>query len=199
MLYYRYTGQEKKMKKKKSNQILLTAFLIMALIFVLVAVVTMRSTYNKKVAEEKLAEPDFYSMAAFSNENSGAVMKALKSGKAEKLGALMIDSKGAEGVVNFTDWSKADFDNAVSLGAGSLSAAPDKKGMMDVSERFIVPVEDEKYVLYIETLTSRHGMNNEGVKVVAATTYEHFDQLDYGWNGEPDDSSAVAGESFVKK
>ena len=140
MLYYRYTGQEKKMKKKKSNQILLTAFLIMALIFVLVAVVTMRSAYNKKVAEEKLAEPDFYSMAAFSNENSGAVMKALKSGKAEKLGALMIDSKGAEGVVNFTDWSKADFDNAVSLGAGSLSAAPDKKGMMDVSERFIVPV-----------------------------------------------------------
>ena len=199
MLYYRYTGQEKKMKKKKSNQILLTAFLIMALIFVLVAVVTMRSAYNKKVAEEKLAEPDFYSMAAFSNENSGAVMKALKSGKAEKLEALMIDSKGAEGVVNFTDWSKADFDNAVSLGAGSLSAAPDKKGMMDVSERFIVPVEDEKYVLYIETLTSRHGMNNEGVKVVAATTYEHFDQLDYGWNGETDDSSAVAGESFVKK
>ena len=187
------------MKKKKSNQILMIAFLMMVLVFVLVAVVTMRSTYNKKVANEKTDGYDFYSMAEFSNGNCKAVMKALKSGSADKLGALMTDSKGTETVIGFADWSKADFDNAVSLGAGSLSAAPDKKGMMDVSERFIVPVEDEKYVLYIETLTSRHGMNNEGVKVVAATTYEHFDQLDYGWNGETDDSSAVAGESFVKK
>ena len=186
------------MKKKKSNRILLIAFLLMVVIFVIAAVMMARSTYNKRIAEEKIAEPDFYSMSAFSNENSRAVMKALKSGSAEKLGALMIDPKGAEDVTGFADWSKADFDNAVSLGAGSFSAAPDKKGMMDISERFIVPLGEEKYVLYIETLTSRHGMNNEGVKVVGATAYEHFDQLDYGWNGEADDSSAVAGESFVK-
>ena len=151
------------------------------------------------VAEEKITEPDFYSMTAYSNENSDAVMDALKSGSAEKLGALMIDPKGAEDVTGFADWSKADFDNAVSLGAGSFSTAPDKKGRMDISERFIVPVGEDKYVLYIETLTSRHGMNNDGVKVVAATTYDHFDQLDYGWNGEADDSSASAGESFIKK
>ena len=57
----------------------------------------------------------------------------------------------------------------------------------------------QKYVLYIETLTSRHGMENKGVSVVAATTYEHFDESGYGWNGEKDDSSAVAGKTFVSQ
>ncbi|MBQ6151341.1 MAG: hypothetical protein IJJ03_06785 [Mogibacterium sp.] len=187
------------MKKKKSNRILLIAFLLMVAVFALVTVMVARSTYEKKVAEEKITEPDFYSMTEFSKENSEDVMKALKSGSAEKLGALMIDSKGAENVIGFADWAKADFDNAVSFGAGSFSTAPDKKGRMDISERFVVSIGEQKYVLYIETLTSRHGMNNEGVKVVAATTYEHFDQLYYAWNGNADESSAVAGESFVKQ
>ena len=187
------------MKRKKSNQILLVLALTMALAFVVVMIITARSTYNKKVAEEKITEPDFYAMTEFSNENSKAVLKALKSGKADKLGSLMIDPKGAENVIAFASWSDADLDNVVSLGAGSFSTAPDEKGMMDISERFIVPVGEQKYVVYIETLTSRHGMKNEGVKQVAVTTYDHFDKLDYGWNGEQDDSSAVAGETFVAK
>jgi len=190
--------RRKVMKKKRSTQILITALLLMLLIFVIVTVVTARHTYNKKVASENISEPDFYSMAEYSKTNSDAVMKALKSGKADKLAELMINSKGAEDVVGFTDWSAADFDNAVSLGAGSFSTAPDKKGKMDISERFIVPVGESKYVLYIETLTSRHGMNNDGVSIVGVTTYEHFDELDYVWNGDKDDNSAAAGESYVK-
>ena len=187
------------MKKRKSNRILLTALLLMVAVFAFVTIKMAGATYEKNVAEEKITEPDFYAMADFSAENSKAVMRALKSGSADKLGALMTDSKGAEDVIAFADWSKADFDNAVSLGAGSFSTAPDKNGMMDISERFIVTVGDQKYVLYIETLTSRHGMNNEGVSVVGTTSYEHFDELDFGGNGDADDSSAVAGKSFVKK
>ena len=199
MLYDRYTGQERKMKKKKSNRILLAAFLLMVAVFAFVTIKMAGATYEKKVAEEKISEPDFYAMTEYSAENSKAVMRALKSGSAEKLGALMTDSKGAEDVIGFADWSKADFDNAVSLGAGSFSTAPDKNGRMDISERFVVPVGDQKYVLYIETLTSRHGMNNEGVSMVGATTYEHFDELYYAWNGDADDKSAAAGKSFLKK
>ena len=187
------------MNKKKSNQILIVALLLMMLVFVIVAIVTANSTYNKKVAGEKITEPDFYSMAGYSKSNSEAVMKAMKSGNADKLGALMINSKGADEVLAFAEWKKADFDNAVSLGAGSLSTAPDKKGMMDINERFIVTVGENKYVLYVETLTSRHGMNNEGISAVGVTTYEHFEELAYAWNGEKDDSSALAGESYVKK
>ena len=188
-----------KMSKKKSNQILIAILLLMLLVFIIVAVMASKSTYNKKVASEKITEPDFYSMTEYCKDNSNAVMKALKSGKTEKLEALMSNPKGADEVMGFADWSKAEFDNAVSLGAGSLSTAPDKKGMMDIGERFIVTAGEKKYVLYIETLTSRHGMNNEGVSAVGVTTYEHFDDLDYGWNGEKDDSSALAGASFVKK
>ena len=187
------------MKKKNTNTILLIALLLIVAVFAFVAVSTAKATYNKKVADEKISEPDFYAMTEFSEENSKAVMKALKSGSADKLGALMVEASGTEDVVSFADWSNADFDNAVSLGAGSFSTAPDKKGRIDISERFIVPVGEQRYVLYIETLTSRHGMINEGVKAVGVTTYEHFDQLDYGWNGEDDDESALAGKSFVKK
>lgn len=187
------------MKKKKSNRILLTALLLMVAIFAVVTVWTAMSTYKQKVSDEKITEPDFYAMTEFSAENSKSVMKALKSGNAEKLGELLSDASGAEAVTGFADWSKADFDHADSLGAGSLSLAPDKNGMMDVSERFFVSIEDQKYVLYVETLTSRHGMNNEGVSVVAVTTYENFDSLGYAWNGDKDDNSAVAGKSFLSK
>ena len=185
--------------KKKSNLILLVILLLMALVFACITLVTSRSTYDKKVAEEKISEPDFYSMQEYCADNSSAVMKALKAGSTEKLGKLMIDSKGIEDVLGFAEWKDADLENVVSLWAGSFSSAPDKAGKMDISERFFVPVGDQKYVLYIETLTSRHGMNNEGVSVVAVTTYEHFDALDYGWNGEADDNSSAAGKSFLKK
>ena len=186
------------MNRKKSNLILLIGFMLMIIVFLLITIRTASVTYNKRVAEEKITEPDFYSMSEYCADNSKAVMKALKAESAEKLKSLMADSKGIEDVIEFADWSEADIANAISLGAGSFSAAPDKDGKMDISERFIIPVGDQKYVLYVETLTSRHGMNNEGVSVVAVTTYDHFDQLDYGWNGAADDSSAVAGKTFVK-
>lgn len=185
--------------KKKSNQILLVGLLLMVLVFTITTLLVSKGAYNKKVAGEKITEPDFYSMAEYSGENSASVMKALKSMSAEKLGNLLKDPNGAEAVIGFADWKGADFDNAVSLGAGSLSAAPDKKGMMDIGERFIITSGENKYVLYVESLTSRHGMNNEGVSMVAVTTYEHFDELGFMWNGEKDDSSAAAGKSFVSE
>ena len=71
--------------------------------------------------------------------------------------------------------------------------AIDENGRMDISERFIVDVGDVKYVLFVETLTSRWGMNNDGVSAAAATTFGHFDGTDYAWNGEGDDQSVLAG------
>lgn len=192
-------NRSREIMKKKSNQILIVGLLLMVLIFTVTTLMVSRTTYNKKVDSEKITEPDFYSMSEFSSENSKAVMKALKSGSADKLGALLAEPEGSEGVIAFADWSSADFENAVSMGAGSFSKAPDKNGRMDISERFIITVGEQKYVLYIETLTSRHGMINKGVSAVGVTTYEHFDELDYAWNADKDDSSAVAGKSFVKK
>ena len=94
------------MKKKKSNQILLVLLLLVALVFAVVTIITARSTYNKKVAAENITEPDFNAMTEFSKENSDAVLKALKSGSAEKLGNLMIDPKGAENVIGFAGWKQ---------------------------------------------------------------------------------------------
>ena len=51
------------MKRKKSTQLLIILLLLTALVFVIVAIISAKNTYNKKVAEEKITEPDFYESA----------------------------------------------------------------------------------------------------------------------------------------
>ena len=199
MLYHKEQERDCFMNKKKSNQILIIALLILALIFILTTMIVSKKTYEKRRATEQLTELDFNSMQAFSAENSAAVMDALKSGNKGKLENLMLNDSGIDEVMNFAKWNKADFKNAVSLGAGSLTAAPDGAGKMDVSERFFVDIGDTKYVIFVETLTSRWGRENDGVSAVGVTTFAHFDEKDYDWNGDPDDQSALAGELWWNK
>ena len=171
----------------------------LAVLFVAVTAITASKTLNEAKANETFTEIDYYSMQEYSDQNVESIMKALKSGSSENLSKLITASdtkEGVDAVLEFADWSNADIENAVGLGAGSLSPEPDANGRMDVSERFFVYAGDSKYVLFIETLTSRWGRNNDGVSAVAVTTFEHFDALDYGWNGESDDYSAVAGSLF---
>ena len=187
------------MTKKRSNIILVIALVVLAAIFAIVAAGGAKAGYDERIAEEKLSEIDFYSMQQYCGENAAAVMDALKSGKTHKLESLLISKAGAEDVMKFANWRKADLKSVVSLGAGILPAAPDESGKMDISERFFIDVGDTRYVLFIETLTSRWGRENDGVSAVGVTTYEHFDATDYDWNGEPDEESALAGELFWNK
>lgn len=199
MLYHSGQREDFMMSKNRSNKILICSLLILALIFALTAMISSKKAYEEKRASEQLTELDFNSMQAFSTENASAVMDALKSGNKDKLGKLMSNTGGIDEVMNFAKWSKADFKNAVSLGAGSLTAAPDGAGKMDINERFFVDIGDTKYVLFIETLTSRWGRDNDGVSAIGVTTYAHFDEKGYDWNGEPDDQSVLAGELWWNK
>lgn len=185
--------------KKPNKRLIISAVIALAVIFALVAVISAKTAYDKRVQTENLSELDFYSMQQFSGDNSKAVMDALKAGNKSKLEKLMIKSSGIDGVMSFADWGKAKFKNAVSQGAGSLTAAPDKSGRMDISERFVVEIGDTKYMLFIETLTSRWGRENEGVSAIGVTTYEHFEETDSVWNGEADEKSALAGELWWNK
>ena len=187
------------MSKKRSNQILIIALLFLALIFVLAVILGSESAYEKRRATEQLTELDFNSMQAFSTENTAVVMDALKSGSKGKLEDLMPDTGGLDGVMNFAKWNKADFKKAVSMGAGSLTAAPDGSGKMDINERFFVDIGDTRYVIFVETLTSRWGRENEGISAIGVTTYDHFSELEYNWNGEADEKSALAGELWWNK
>ena len=199
MHYDKHIGWERKMKKKRSPAALMLLLIFLAAVFALVTVRVSRATYEKRIAEEQLTELDFYSMQEFSEVNSKAVMAALKSGDPEKLKELMPGAEGIEDVMTFADWSKADFGKARSMGAGSLTEAPDGDGRMDISERFIVEAGDTKYVLFVETLTSRWGRQNDGVTAVAVTTYDHFDAVDFDWLGEAGDYSALAGSLWWNK
>ena len=188
-----------KKKNKISPMALLILVLLLALIFTIIYFSKKDAVYKERLAKEQLTTVDFYSMQEYSSRNSKAVMDALKSGSTKNLEHLMIDPAGAESVMLFAEWMNADFDNAVSMGAGSLTPAPDENGKMDISERFIVNVGEVKYVLFVETLTSRWGMNNDGVSAVSVTTFGHFDGTDYTWNGEADDQSALAGALWWNK
>ena len=192
-------GKRIRMNKKTNSRLLITVLIVLAVVFTLVTILTARSAYQKRLAEEKLTELDFYSMQKYCGENAEELMEALESGSKEKLEELMPGAPGADELLAFTDWSKADFKNARSMGAGSLSDAPDENGRMDISERFIVEAGDTKYILFVETVTSRWGRNNEGISAAAATTYEHFEETGYEWNGTADDQSVLAGKSFLNK
>jgi hypothetical protein len=182
-----------KSKKTKLRIIVLVA--IMLVLLVVTTLISSNHAYKTRRANEKLKSVDMYRVHEYSEENSDIVMKALASGNSEKLAKAMIDSEGAAAVMDFADWKKADFENAVSLGSGSLDeGGADDNGLMEVSERFFVDIGDQRYVLFVETATSRWGRSNDGISAVAVTTFEHFDDLDWNWNGEPDDNSVLAGK-----
>ena len=182
------------MKKSIVLRRIIVLAIAAALLFMAAFFVSSNSAYKNRRENEKLDSIDIYEMHAFSEENSKAVMKALASGNADKLAKLMISTEGAESVMDFADWKKADFDDAVSMGSGSLGKGTDENGVTDISERFFVDIDGQRYLLFVETQTSRWGRINDGVSAVAVTTMEHFDELDWMWNGEPDDYSALAGE-----
>lgn len=183
-------------KRPKKIKLILFTVLVMAAFFALCAV-TAVNTFNEKKANESFSEVDYYSMQKFSDQSAKAVFSALKSGKTDGLKKKMLSSDGLDELMALADWSEADFDNAVGLGAGSLSPAPDESGRMDMSERFFVDAGDSRYVLMVETVASRWGRTLDGISSVSVTTYDHFDgDLDWDWCGEPDDSSVLAGELF---
>lgn len=185
--------------KKLLGGIKIIVFVVLVLaLFIGVTKHSANKTYNERLATEKITTLDTYSMNNYCKTNADAVMSALKAGDLAKLESLMLDPQGASSVMEFADWSKADFKNAVSMGSGSLTTKPNKKGRMDVSERFFVNTDNNKYVFFIETVCSRLGRDNDGVSAVAVTTFSHFDAVDYMWNGEKDDSSALAGKLFWK-
>ena len=168
----------------------------MAALFVCAFALSAAKTYKAKTENENFDRVDFYSMADFSAKNSEKVIKALRSGNMKKLTKLVGDEAGAEEVMGFADWRNANFDTALSYGAGSLSTPADKNGQADVAERIVVQSGETKYMLYIETLTSGWGRRNEGVDAVGVTAYSHYRDLGGGWNGEKDEESALAGTLF---
>ena len=184
---------------KKNYIPLILAAVFMIALFATVTITTARNTYEKNVAEEHFDEYDFYSMQEISTENSKAVFDALKKGDKETLSELMINDENIDSVLDFADWSKLSFKKATSFGAGSLSPSTDKNGRADINEKFVVKTGGDKYVLYIESLTSRWGRVNEGVSAIAVITAEHYENTYSTWNGEKDDSTALAGELFWKK
>ena len=180
--------------KAKTKKRIIALVIFAAILLLLTMAIVAHSTYKAKRQNEHLKNIDFYKMSEFSEKNSELVMKALASGDSKKLEKLMIDSEGAAAVMEFTDWKSADFDKVVSMGAGSLTEAPDENGNMDISERFLVDIGDTRYLLFVETSTSRWGRSNDGVSAVAVTTLEHFDELGWNWSGEPDEHSVLAGK-----
>ena len=184
--------------KKKSGKIKVIAFIILVLaLFAALCAFTAKKTFTELKANESFDEVDYYTMQKYSDRNAKIAFSALKSGKTDKLKKVMLIPDGLDEVLAFADWSQADFDNAVGLGAGSLSPKPDADGRIDMSERYLVNIGETKYVFFIESVSSRWGRTGAGISAIAVSTYDHFDaDLNWDWCGEKDDSSALAGKLF---
>lgn len=193
------------MKKKRNNIMLIAVTMILILLFCISASLMCGRTREKLREEEKqgmpktVAELDVYDMHDHCRQNSGKVLEYLKAGNTKALEKLMISSEGLDELMLYTDWSTADLDNTVSLGTGSLSAAPDADGRMDVSERIFVDTENGRFVFFIETVTSDNGRMNDGVSAIGVTSFGYFDSTDFEWNGEACDDSVLAGKLFRDK
>lgn len=194
------------MKKKKTNKIMLIAVaVILILLFCISSTLMYGKTRDKLIEEEKqgmpetVAELDVYDMHDYCSRNSAKVLEYLKSGNTKALEKLMISSEGLDELMLYTDWSTADLDNTVSLGTGSLSAAPDADGKMDMSERIFVDTDNGRFVFFIETITSDNGKMNDGVSAIGVTSFAYFDSTDFEWNGEAGDDSVLAGKLFRDK
>lgn len=197
IIYYKLVERRDRLKQRRSGTRGLRLFgLLLLALFIFVAIKVGVEAYRYRVSKESFDQTDFYRMQEFSEQNSEKIMKALKSGKTDKLAKLIAGQPDVSEVMDFADWRNADFDNAVSWGAGSLSTAADEKGYIDIDEKFVVDTGDSKYVLYIETTTSRWGRKNEGVNAVAVCTYAYYDGLEDSWNGEKNDLTALAGTLF---
>ena len=201
--------------KKSDNGLKIFALIVLVIaLFAGVTVWTSSETYRKNWAahteqpeqeeeeqteESEFKELDTYTMQEFCKQNADAVFTALKDGDEAQLESLMIDADGAASVMEYADWTDADFGKAISMGSGSLTVNPDEEGRMDVSERFFVTTGGTKYVFFIETRCSKMGRVNDGVSAIGVTTFSHFDAVDYTWNGEKDDTSVLAGSLFWKR
>ncbi|MBP3896145.1 MAG: hypothetical protein J6D07_06730 [Mogibacterium sp.] len=182
---------------KNSAEKKIIAFLIgLMLLFLAIVVLSAVHAYRHRMDTEKFDELDMYSMHEYSRANSEKALQALKEGNSGALEKLLISNEGLADVTGFAEWSGIDMDNLVSMGSGSLSSKADSKGRIDISERWIAETADGRYVFFIETRASRWGRKNDGISAIAVTSFDHFDELDYGWNGKADESSALAGKLF---
>lgn len=156
-------------------------------------------TGKEQTTEDKLSAIDTYSMNNYANKNTAKVLEALKDKDAKALNKLTNGAENFEELLNYVDWSKADIEGSVSMGTGSLTPKPDEEGYMDCSERVFIKIDGKKYVLFVETLTSGRGREMEQVSAIGVTSFSHFDETDWQWNGEKDNNSCVVGEVFWKK
>lgn len=188
------------MEKKKIRKIMLRLLaLLIAALFVLVIIMSAKVMYEYKLERENFSSVDFYKMQAYSAKNSKAVMKALRSGKTQRISRVINGHPDVTELMDFADWRNADYRGAVSLGAGSLSTEPDGNGRVEINEKFVIDSGDERYILFIETTTSRWGRKNEGVNAVAVCNYDYYDSQTDTWNGEKDDETALAGTLFPER
>lgn len=155
--------------------------------------------YQKRVSEEHFTEVDTYKLSVYSEENAEAVLKALKSGDKEALEKLFTESVDAAALMKYADWSTINDKKTKTLGGGSYMFEPDKSGRMDFGETFWVTTSKGTYVLYIQTVCSRFGKANDGVSAVAATTWEHYDSIDWLWKWQTDKNEVLAGTPYPDK
>lgn len=182
----------------KKNLDLIKAIVFVLLLFVIVMFVTANGTYYFAKEHFRTTRLDEFQIQEFSSENCDAVFESLAKG-GKGLEDLMCGDPDVREFLKYADWSKGEYDDKRSYGGGSLEDGADANGIYEYADLWRVTIDGEQYMLYIQSESSRYGRENDGVSMIAVTTYEHFNELDANWDCKPDDDTLILGKSGMKK
>lgn len=177
---------------------LLKAIMVVILIFVAIMFVTSYATYYFAKANLSTKVLDEFQVQEFSSENCDAVFKALKGGGAG-LGDLMDEGTKTRKLLDYAEWPSADFEDKMSLGGGSFMDGADAEGYYAYEDIWSVYVNDERYIMCIQTVTSRYGRENDGVSCIAISTWDHYLGIDREWDIDNDENTVLIGRPYVAK
>ena len=183
---------------KRTFNSILTVILIIGLIagFVYWTGRTAGKTYQERVNNEQNTELDVYKMQKYAVDNTEKVLEALVAGDSDEIAELVPRATNVKELMEYADWENLDLDKKTSFGTGSFMPKPDKNGKMDVGELITLKTQNGKYVMYVQTVTSRYGIIDDGVSCIAVAKWKHYDDTDYSWDWKTDSETLRVGKAF---
>lgn len=178
----------------KKQDMLIALSVIVVLLFAIMLFVAFAS-YKYATKHFPARALDYYKIQEYSLENSEDVFESLANG-GEGLRELMAGRENVHELLKFADWESGDYENVRSFGGGNFSKRCNDKGQIEYADMWWVPIGDEKYMIYIQSVSSRYGRDNDGVKCIAVTSYSHYSDIDGEWDWRTDDETVRIGTPF---
>lgn len=182
-------------KKKKKTGDLVLALIVVLVMFIAAMYISAQLTYKYAKTHLYTTEMDWYNVQDYNMKNCNKVFDALKNG-GEGLNDIIIEDVDITPLMDYANWENAEFEDIRAFGGGNTSLEPDSKGRIEYGDMWCVTIDGDRYMMYIQSISSRYGRNNDGVSFIAVTHWSHYDNIDWEWDWDDDEHTVTLGTSF---